>query len=88
MNEEVVYDPAELVKDLADKIGIHQLYAIVKDLRGEGTVENNDNGLRIENENIKAELIWNKTLVARLEGEIDGLKYAIRCNGVSGGDVR
>lgn len=88
MNETPVIDPVELVKDLADKIGIHQLYAIVKDLRGEGTVENNDNCLRIENENIKAELLWNKTRVARLEGEIDGLKYAIRCNGVSGGDVR
>lgn len=88
MNETPVIDPVELVKDLADKIGIHQLYAIAKDLRGEGTVENNDNRLRIENENIKAELLWNKTRVARLEGEIDGLKYAIRCNGVSGGDVR
>lgn len=35
MNNEV-YDPVELVKDLADKIGIHQLYAIAREIRGEG----------------------------------------------------
>lgn len=26
--------------------------------------------------------------VERLNGEIEGLRFAIRCNGVSGGDVR
>ena len=34
--EEQIIDPCDLVKDLAEKIGIHQLYAIVKDMRGEG----------------------------------------------------
>ena len=29
---ETVYDPFELVTDLADKIGIHQLYAIARDI--------------------------------------------------------
>lgn len=28
-----VMDPVELVKDLADRIGIHQLYAIARDMR-------------------------------------------------------
>lgn len=35
MSDKAVYDPYELVKDLADKIGIHKLYAIVRELRGE-----------------------------------------------------
>lgn len=30
-----VYDPMELVKDLADKIGINQLCSIALDMRGE-----------------------------------------------------
>lgn len=34
--EEQIIDPCDLVKDLAERIGIHQLYAIVKDMRGEG----------------------------------------------------
>lgn len=33
MTEKTVYDPVELVKDLADKIGIHQLYAIAEELK-------------------------------------------------------
>ena len=32
---EPVIDPCELVADLADKIGINQLYAIAHDMRGE-----------------------------------------------------
>ena len=32
-----VYDPVELVKDLADKIGINQLYTIARDMQGEST---------------------------------------------------
>ena len=34
-DEKEIIDPCDLVKDLAEKIGIHQLYAIVKDMRGE-----------------------------------------------------
>lgn len=34
MSKEIC-DPVELVRDLADKIGINQLYAIVRDMRGE-----------------------------------------------------
>ena len=32
--EKIVHDPVELVKELADKIGIHQLCAIAMDIRG------------------------------------------------------
>ena len=32
---ENIENPVELVKDLADRIGIHQLYAIARDMRGE-----------------------------------------------------
>lgn len=34
MSKEIC-DPVELVRDLADKIGINQLYAIARDMRGE-----------------------------------------------------
>lgn len=34
-----VMDPVELVKDLADKIGIHQLYVIARDMYGETAAE-------------------------------------------------
>ena len=33
--EEAIIDPVDLVRNLADRIGIHQLYAIAWDLRGE-----------------------------------------------------
>lgn len=87
-----VSDPVELVKDLADRIGIHQLYAIARDLRGEGDdieelrADNeklrialdeareavNHNSKLVEEERLKHELYRNS-------GQVDGLKYAIRC---------
>ena len=33
--EEAIIDPVDLVRNLADRIGIHQLYAIAWDMRGE-----------------------------------------------------
>jgi hypothetical protein len=87
MGEKVVYDPVELVKDLADKIGIHQLYAIAKDMRGEGG-ECRDDELAKKLTLIEADNQWLKDRVCRLEGEIDGLKFAIKCNGISGAEVR
>lgn len=87
MNETPVIDPVELVKDLADKIGIHQLYAIVKDLRGEGG-ECRDDELAKKLTLVEADNQWLKDRVCRLEGEIDGLKFAIKCNGISGAEVR
>lgn len=87
MGEKVVYDPVELVKDLADKIGIHQLYAIVKDMRGEGG-ERRDDELAKKLALVEADNRWLKDKVCRLEGEIDGLKFAIKYNGISGAEVR
>lgn len=34
----------------------------------------------------KARMHWNE--MAMLKGEVAGLKFALRCNGVSGGEVR
>lgn len=87
MGEKVVYDPVELVKDLADKIGIHQLYAIAKDMRGEGGECDKDE-LSKKLTLVEADNQWLKDRVCRLEGEIDGLKFAIKCNGISGAEVR
>lgn len=33
--KEEIIDPCDLVEDLAERIGINQLYAIVKNMRGE-----------------------------------------------------
>ena len=81
-----VCDPRELVKDLADKIGIHQLYAIVVEMRGEGTDINSDK-LRVENEELKAHIEYLSRQSERMKGEIKALAYSVRCNGVSGNEV-
>lgn len=53
--------------------------------------------LLVENQELKAHVDWLMTQhdrdcdekeVARLRGMIEGLKFAIRCNGVSGGEVK
>lgn len=86
MGDKAVYDPYELVKDLADKIGIHQLYAIVRDMRGEPKETITDILLK-ENEELKHHLQYMREDKAEMQGEINGLRFAIRCNGVSGGNV-
>lgn len=88
MGEKVVYAPVELVKDLADKIGIHQLYAIAKDMRGEGDEDTEKEECLKKIAQLESDNQWYRERIARLDGTIDGLKFAIRCNGVSGGDVR
>ena len=85
MNENEIYDPVELVKDLADKIGIHQLYAIARDLRGEPVASDE---LMKQNEELKAHVSYLQEQLARANGMIDGLKFALRCDGVSGGEVK
>lgn len=79
-----VYDPAELVKDLADKIGINQLYSIVRDMRGEEPATINPDGLIQERDELKAHVDYLSRKVERLEGKIEGLMFSVRCNGVSG----
>lgn len=87
MNNDVVYDPVELVKDLADKIGIHQLYAIARDMRGEPDVTVDNDSLMRENNELKHHIQFLKEEKAMMQGEINGLRFAVRCNGVSGGEV-
>ena len=81
-----VYDPKELVKDLADRIGIHQLYAIVVEMRGEAADIGKEN-LKIENEELKAHIEYLSRQSERMKGEIKALAYSVRCNGVSGNEV-
>lgn len=38
-------------------------------------------------ESAKAEIQYLSSKIDRLQGVIEGLKYGLRCNGVSGGDV-
>lgn len=84
MSETSVYSPVELVKDLADKIGIDQLYACIREIRGEGA---DCADLIRQNEELKHHVQFLEEDKAMLQGEINGLKFAIRCNGVSGGEV-
>jgi len=81
-----VMDPVVLVKDLADKIGIHQLYAIARDMRGETEADTDE--LKREIEEFKAQVNYLRSQNENLRGEIKGLRFAIRCDGVSGGEVR
>lgn len=84
MNDNAVYDPVDLVKELADKIGIHQLYAIARDLRGEPVPSDE---LAKRNEELESHINYLQERLSRQEGLVEGLKFALRCNGVSGGDV-
>lgn len=87
MSDNVVYDPVELVKDLADQIGIDQLYAIARDLRGKSDATINYDGVMKQNEALKEQLRYQREDKAMMQGEINGLRFALRCNGVSGGEV-
>lgn len=88
MNDNEIYDPVDLVRELADKIGIHQLYAIARDLRGEPDSDFvNDCELHRKNEELKATISYLQERLARSDGMIEGLKFALRCDGVSGGEV-
>ena len=80
-----VCDPYDLVKDLADKIGIHQLYAIARDMRGEGDEEIKE--LKMTIEELKSHMEYATRREQQLIGIIEGLKFAIRCNGISGADI-
>lgn len=77
--------PYELVKDLADKIGIHQLYAIARDMRGEGDEEIKE--LKRTIEELKSRMEYTARREQQLLGIIEGLKFSIRCNGISGADI-
>ena len=81
-----VYDPRELVKDLADKIGINQLCSIALDMRGEGTTIDSEK-LKMENDELKAHIEYLSRQVECMKGEIKALAYSVRCNGVSGNEV-
>lgn len=87
MNDNVVYDPVELVQNLADKIGIHQLYAIARDMRGEPDATVDNDSLMRENNELKQHIQFLQEDRAMMQGEINGLRFAVRCNGVSGADV-
>lgn len=86
MNEAVI-DPYELTKDLADKIGIHQLYAIVCDIRGEGC-DIDKNEMMRENDELKAHIDYLSRQAENMRGEIKALSFAVKCNGVSGNEVQ
>lgn len=88
MNDKVIYDPVELVQNLADQIGIDQLYAIARDLRREPDTAVASDELMQQNEELKAHINHLQERLARDEGMIDGLVFALRCNGVSGAEVR
>ena len=44
--------------------------------------------VRLQMKEMQANIDYLKCQNERLRGENDGLRFALRCNGVSGGDVR
>lgn len=84
---EAVIDPYELTKDLADRIGIHQLYAIVRDMRGEGCDIDKDK-MMMENDELKNHIEYLNRQAEKMRGEIKALSFAVKCNGVSGNEVQ
>lgn len=81
-----VMDPRELVKDLADRIGLDNLMAAAHDLQDEPEPNELDH-LRQLNEELGKQTEILKRRNAELNGQIDALKFALRCNGISGADV-
>ena len=83
-----VYDPMELVKDLADKIGINQLCSIALDMKGKNTdIDIDRESLKMENNSLKADIDYLSRQVKRMKGEIKALAYCVRCNGASGKNI-
>ena len=83
-----VYDPMELVKDLADKIGINQLCSIALDMKGESTdIDIDRESLKMENNSLKADIDYLSSQVECMKGEIKALAYCVRCNGASGKNI-
>lgn len=92
---ETVYDPKELVHDLVDKIGIETAFAIIKDIYDKTPApdelyenDTNEDLLLKQINELRAHISYLESDKAMMQGEINGLRFAIRCNGVSGGEVR
>lgn len=83
-----VMDPRELVKDLADKIGLDNLMAAAHDLQNNAPVPTELDRLSQLNKELEKHIEFLEKKNAMLEGKIDALKFALRCNGISGADVR
>lgn len=82
-----VMDPRELVKDLADRIGLDTLMAAAHDLENNAPVPTELDRLSRMNEELGKQTEILKRRNAELNGQIDALKFALRCNGISGADV-
>ena len=83
-----VYDPMELIKNLADKIGLNRLCTIALDMQGESTsIDIDRESLEMENNSLKADIDYLSRQVERMKGEIKALAYCVRCNSVSGSKV-
>lgn len=67
--------------------GLKKYYILNDVIDQDNVVEDKDDYLKTCIESLKAELDCAKFRIKQLEGTIDGLKFAIRCNGVSGGEV-
>lgn len=61
--------------------------AAIDEMRGEGCDINSD-CLRTENEELKSHIEYMSRQAEEMRGEIKALAFAVRCNGVSGNEVR
>lgn len=76
------------LKNMADRIGgLDNLMAAASDLQDEPEPNELDR-LRKMNEKLEEHIKFLERKILQLHGKIDGLEFALRCNGISGADVR
>lgn len=83
----------DMIKDLADKMGAKNAAVFIGEIIGEmmratkpeAAVDTDE--LKKANAEFKSHIEYLTRENERLKGEIKGLRFAIRCNGVSGAEV-
>lgn len=79
----------DMIKDLADKMGAKNAAVFIGEMmratKPEAAVDTDE--LKKANAEFKSHIEYLTRENERLKGEIKGLRFAIRCNGVSGNEV-
>lgn len=80
-----VTDNVDFVTEIINIVGVEKADAIMKEI-AKSPMADVDN-LKIVNAEFKSHIEYLTRENERLKGEIKGLRFAIRCNGVSGNEV-
>lgn len=80
-----VMDTVDFAKEFIDKVGAENAGAIIREMSRKP--EADTESLKKANAEFKSQIEYLTRENERLKGEIKGLRFAIRCNGVSGNEV-